>query len=253
MNLAAVVREHAIRNGGKTAIRFRDQAISYEALSARVEAIAAGLVERGVGAGDRVGLSMSEHPDHLIAHFAVARLGAVIVPMDHRWTENEKQAAALAFRTAVVLRDNEPLDGNAKLPPIEEHDRDLLVSLSSGTTGRPKGALVTHRNLYERFVSQWRVIGYGPDDCFAVLTPFYFGAGRSFGMSLLVAGGTVLIAPPPMQAPEIVATLADQSVTATFLPPTLLRPLAAAASGGITTIAAAYPAPGRQWRAAVRG
>ena len=225
MNLAAVVRDHAIRNGGKTAIRFRDESITYEALWSRIETIAAALVERGVSAGDRVGLSMSEHPDHLAAHFAIARLGAVIVPMDHRWTENEKSAAAQAFGADVVLRDGDRLEGGSDLPPIDEQDCDLLVSLSSGTTGRPKGALVTHRNLYERFVSQWKVIGYGADDCFAVLTPFYFGAGRSFGMSLLAAGGTVLIAPPPMKPPEIVDALSDESVTATFLPPTLLRRL----------------------------
>ena len=179
----------------------------------------------GVGAGDRVGLSMSEHPDHLIAHFRCRRLGAVIVPMDHRWTDSEKDAAASAFQTKVVLRDDDRLDGRADLPPIDERDNDLLVSLSSGTTGRPKGALVTHRNLYERFVSQWKVIGYGESDCFAVLTPFYFGAGRSFGMSLLAAGGTVLIAPPPMKPPEIISALSDTTVTATFLPPTLLRRL----------------------------
>ena len=133
MNLAAVVREHAIRNGDKTAIRFRRESISYEALWERIEQIARALVERGVGEGDRVGLSMSEHPDHLIAHFAVARLGAVIVPMDHRWTDNEKQAAAEAFATRVVLTDADRFENETglELPPINEKDQDLLVSLST--------------------------------------------------------------------------------------------------------------------------
>ena len=227
MNLANVVREHAEQRGNKTAIRFRDELISYADLWSEIERIASWLHRLGVAKGDRVGLSMAEHPQHLAAHFAIARLGAVIVPMDHRWTGKEKAAAAEAFRVKVIMTDADDLSGThtGDLPAIDDADSDLLISLSSGTTGRPTGALVTHRNLYERFVSQWHAIGYGADDCFAVLTPFYFGAGRSFGMSLLAAGGTVLIAPPPMKPPEIIATLQQDFVTATFLPPTLMRRL----------------------------
>jgi len=227
MNLAGVIRDHAAQQPNKTAIRFRDERISYAGLWREIERIASWLQGSGVTAGDRVGLSMAEHPRHLIAHFAVARLGAVIVPMDHRWTDKEKAAAAEAFATSVVMTDADDLTEArlCSLPEISSEDTDLLLSLSSGTTGRPTGAIVTHRNLYERFVSQWQAIGYGKDDCFAVMTPFYFGAGRSFGMSLLAAGGTVLIAPPPMKPPAIIETLQQDFVTATFLPPTLMRRL----------------------------
>lgn len=227
MNLANVIRGHAEQQGTKTAIRCGDESISYAKLWSETERIASWLHQRGVNTRDRVGLSMTEHPTHLIAHYAVARLGAVIVPMDHRWTGKEKEAAATAFNTAVVMTDEDDLSETTTipLPDMDAADSDLLISLSSGTTGRPKGALVTHRNLYERFISQWKAIGYGKDDCFAVLTPFYFGAGRSFGMSLLAAGGTVLIAPPPMKPHEIIETLQQDTVTASFLPPTLLRRL----------------------------
>jgi acyl-CoA synthetase (AMP-forming)/AMP-acid ligase II len=227
MNLAGVIRAHAERFPEKIAIRFRDQLIDYENLWLEVERLAAWLQLQGVNKGDRVGLSMAEHPRHLIAHFAVARISAVIVPMDHRWTDSEKKSAIDAFDVRVVLDDASDTDiaRRPELLPIEEADADLLISLSSGTTGKPKGALVTHQNLYERFVSQWQAIGYGENDCFAILTPFYFGAGRSFGMSLLAAGGTVLIAPPPMKPPEIIKALQQEFVTATFLPPTLLRRL----------------------------
>ncbi len=227
MNLASVVQQHARDHGDRIAIRFREETISYIELWGAIERIASWLYANDVRKGDRVGLSMAEHPDHLAAHYAVARLGAVIVPMDHRWTDSEKQATARAFLASVVITDNDDLseESHVELPDIDETDSDLLISLSSGTTGRPKGAVVTHSNLYERFVSQWHAIGYGKDDCFAVLTPFYFGAGRSFGMSLLAAGGSVLIAPPPMKPPEIIASLQQEFVTATFLPPTLMRRL----------------------------
>jgi len=239
MNLANVIRINASNHGKKPAILYHEQSISFAELWRSIESIAAFLANKGVVRGDRIGLSMKDHPLHLIAHFSVARLGAVIVPMDHRWTGNEKLAAAQAFGTKMVLTDGDAITGTATatldkvalqtspsaLPEIDDGDTDLLISLSSGTTGKPKGALVTHRNLYERFVSQWAAIGYDSRDCFAILTPLFFGAGRSFAMSLLAVGGTVRLAPPPLKPPEIIEILQGKEVTAVFLPPTLLRRL----------------------------
>ena len=74
-------------------------------------------------------------------------------------------------------------------------------------------------------MSQWAAIGLDSRDCFVLLTPLFFGAGRSFGMCLLAAGGTVRIAPPPLKPGQIVEVLRAAEVTATFLPPTLLRRL----------------------------
>ncbi|MGI9233624.1 MAG: class I adenylate-forming enzyme family protein [Woeseiaceae bacterium] len=242
MNLANVVRINASNHGHKPAILYQDQCVSYAELWRGIESIAAFLRDEGVERGDRVGLSMRDHPLHLIAHFSVARLGAVIIPIDHRWTENEKRTAAGAFHTKLVLTDGDDIDSIAcatldesvlnsqgdaltDINNFEDGDVDVLVSLSSGSTGKPKGSLVTHRNLYERFVSQWAAIGYDARDCFAILTPLFFGAGRSFAMSLLAVGGTVRLAPPPLKPPEIIEVLQSDDVTATFLPPTLLRRL----------------------------
>lgn len=239
MNLANVVRVNASNLERKPAILYREQVISYSELWHAIESLAAFLHAKGIVRGDRVGLSLKDHPLHLIAHFSIARLGGVIVPIDHRWTEREKRAAATAFKLRLVLTDGETIRGSEvavldegvlqtptdALPEIDDNDANVLISLSSGTTGKPKGALVTHRNLYERFVSQWAAIGYDSRDCFAILTPLFFGAGRSFAMSLLVAGGTVRLAPPPLKPPEIAEVLRGEEVTATFLPPTLLRRL----------------------------
>ncbi len=242
MNLANVLCVNAANHGERLAIAFCNERISYAEALTQVRSIAGQLVAAGIKPGDRVGLSMTDHPSHLLAHYAVAWIGAVIVPIDHRWTAVEKSRAAEAFRTAVVVTDGEDLDGVITMQlddastedpgdPADAVEADLLVSLSSGTTGRPKGALVTHENLYERFVSQWVAIGYDSRDCFAIVTPLFFGAGRSFGMSLLAAGGSVTLAPPPMKPPELLAALASTDITASFLPPTLLRRLLPLYSG----------------------
>ena len=244
MNLASILCINAANHGERTAIRYRNETISYGDAVDRVRCIVLELKEAGLTAGQRVGLSIGDHPDHLLAHFAVAWAGAVIVPIDHRWTMAEKARAAAAFGVSFVVTDGAAIDGVKTLElegerdggpgaPVDCVDADLLVSLSSGTTGRPKGALVTHENLYERFVSQWVAIGYDARDCFAVVTPLFFGAGRSFGMSMLVAGGSVLLAPPPLKPPELLEKLSLPGVTATFLPPTLLRRLIALHNGSL--------------------
>ena len=242
VTLAALIRRQAVARPRKPAIECRGQTLTYAHLWAAVEAMAAWFEARGVGAGDRVGLSLAESVDHVVAHYAVARLGAVLVPIDHRWACDEKARAASAFGVRVLVVDEAGMAPDAVpmlaldderraaltapvAPLPTDPDADWLVSLSSGTTGRPKGALVTHRQMLERFVTQWVTLGFGTADRFALVTPLYFGAGRSFAMSCLAAGATLVLAPPPLSPEDIVATVRDEACTVTFLVPTMMRRL----------------------------
>lgn len=242
MNLACILQCHADGHGDKTAIEFRNERISYRELWQRLQGYAAYLHERGIGPGDRVGLALKEHPSHLILHYALARIGAVILPLDQRWTSAEQAGAAAAFKAKLLileedagtpaghetLRLNQDLQqaDPARLPAMPDHpDLALLISLSSGTTGRPKGALVTHEQMYQRFVSQWVTIGLNSRDRFLALTPMFFGAGRSFSMAFLAAGATVIIDPPPHEPEQLVAAVTESGATVTFMVPTQLRGL----------------------------
>ena len=242
MNLASIFECHADSQGDKTAIAYRAERISYQALWQRLQDYAAILHARGIAPGDRVGLVLKEHPCHLILHYALARLGAVIVPIDHRWTAVERVRVATTFRAKLLIQEQQaepPADSatlaldelqgaasSGALPPAPDApDLTLLISLSSGTTGRPKGAQVTHEQMYQRFISQWVTIGCNSQDRFIGLTPLFFGAGRSFAMAFLAAGATVILDPPPHKPQELVTAINESAATATFLVPTQLRGL----------------------------
>ena len=202
---------------------------------------AAQLARCGVVAGNRVGLALRDTADHLLLHYAVAWLGATIVPIDHRWTVPEKTSVALAFACrCTVFEPDDPAtaqlagvtfdpawrDGSAiQTAPVDDENLPVLLSLSSGTTGRPSGSLVSHRELYERWIGQWVGIGFNGMDRYLLATPLYFGAGRSFGMSFLAAGGTVIFCPPPITAAGVIDTAHAHRITAMFLVPTQIRGL----------------------------
>ena len=245
MNLASIVLGHAVARPRKVAIISDEDTLEYTGVAELTGGYARRLVEAGVRRGDRVGLALADTPDHLILHYAVAWIGATIVPIDHRWSVHEKQAVAQAFACRCVVCD-EMIPGLGVLqfdrswraaapspPPLaDDNSLAVMLSLSSGTTGRPSGALVSHRELYERWISQWVGIGFNGRDRFLLATPLYFGAGRSFGMSFLAAGGVVIFRPPPTTAEELQAAANSHGATVVFLVPTQIRGLLDISKGG---------------------
>jgi len=241
MNLASILLSHAKGRPDYPAIVAGAQTLGHARAAQRMAAYAGVLQRYGIVAGARVGLALTDTPDHLLLHYAVAWLGATIVPVDCRWQPTEKAAVARAFDCrCVVIEPGDPAatelpalpfdpawaeGAPPSAPPVEDETLPVVLSLSSGTTGRPSGSLVSHRELYERWVGQWAGMGFNGDDRFLLATPLYFGAGRSFAMSFVAAGGTVIFQPPPAAPLDLIATAAAHKATVLFLVPTQIRRL----------------------------
>jgi long-chain acyl-CoA synthetase len=244
MNLADMIRHHARRRPAHAAIVARDRSWDYESFDAAVDTAALRLLARGVRRGDIVGIALGDTPEHLAFLFGIARAGASILPMDKRWTDGEKRRVAQHFGAKVTLIDaGDPaiseveceavetplaLDRTARdrVPPApDDADLGLVLSLSSGTTGRPKGPLITHRNMYHRFLIYAITMTMTEHDRFACASPMYFSGSRGFTMCQLYFGGTVLLLPPPVPPADLIREINDYDCTSAFIVPTIIRRL----------------------------
>ncbi len=246
MNLAAPLLRHAGEQPTAIALVLEDRDVSYAELWQLISMASAALHAQGVQPGDRIGLCLGDHIEHIVMLFAVAATGATVLPMDHRWTGAEKAQVAAAFAARFVVHETaeapvtgaDNVDLSALLAPPavtpatlqldDLHAADnapFIIALSSGTTGRPKGAVVAHRQMHERFVNQWSTLGFTPNDRFVSVTPLYFGAARSLCMGFLSLGATVVIDPPPHKPAGLVQAIRDSGANITFLVPTLMHRL----------------------------
>ncbi|MBI3513574.1 MAG: acyl--CoA ligase, partial [Proteobacteria bacterium] len=241
MNLAAYLAYHALGRPRHPAIVDAGRTISHGELDLMVRRAAAWLRSQGVAPGDRVGVRLSDSAEHLIHLLALARLGAIALPLDWRWTRAEVERVARRFVPKLVLDEPDAnllsdvlqvtpgarwttVEPDAQ-PPHGGADTPLLVSLSSGTTGEPRGPTVTHGEMLARFMTQFVTLTFNGDDTYLCATPLYFGAGRSFCLSHLIAGATVCLLPPPFEADDLLAAVRRWQPTTMFLVPTLLRRL----------------------------
>ncbi|MAL79332.1 MAG: AMP-dependent synthetase [Sneathiella sp.] len=212
---------------GRTAATYPDQpalahgkniVASYQEFDDQAAGLAGALRGKlGLKAGDRVALIMKNHPEYWIALFAVWRAGLVAVPVNAKLHINEfryileDSGSRLAFATPELATDLTPLTGELpdldavisiyddgfqalkKEPAIECQDAsgDDLAWLfyTSGTTGKPKGAMLSHRNLLAATLSYFAdVTSHDPGDCMIHAAPQTHGSGL-YGLPLIAKGG----------------------------------------------------------------
>jgi long-chain acyl-CoA synthetase len=245
MNLAEALDQNALRRPHAPAIVTPDATISHAEFRDMVCRRAAHLSALGVQRDDIVGVNLKDTPEHLAALFALARIGAAALPMDWRWTVDEKTRLAEFFAPRIVLSETDDpfaaIEGDwlsmcvdaawennvAAADPdataLAGGDPPLLLALSSGTTGIPKGPLITHNQFFSRFMIYFVTLGFSERTRYLCATPLYFGGSRGYSMCSVYAGGTALLFPPPYEMTDLLAFGESHAATKLFLVPTLLR------------------------------
>ncbi|MCC8243188.1 acyl-CoA synthetase [Saccharothrix luteola] len=245
----------------KVAVIHEGRGSTYRQLHERVLRLAHGLRRLGVGRGDRVAYLGPNHPAFLETLFAVGALGAVFVPLNMRLAPAEVahvltdsgsdvlvyapeqasvveavRAAAGSLRTialdhpAAGESSYEELIAASEADPIDEPvtlDDLCLIMYTSGTTGRPKGAMLTHGNLTWNTVNVLVDVDLASDEVTLVVAPLFHTAGLNMTcLPTLIKGGTVVLM-PAFDAAEVLDQIETHRVTYMFGVPTMYNAIAA--------------------------
>ena len=252
-DLGRMTERLALLYGPREALVEGELRLSYAALGERVQRVARALARSGVGPGSRVATLLLDGVAMVELCLATARLGAIIVPLNWRLADRElayildDAAPRLLFvheRFQVLARAAAPecatimvsesaphhaaayaewVDASSDMPrPHGAHGESAWALLyTSGTTGTPKGCLLSQAGWMHLALNMGHRLGLTPADCFMLTAPLFHSAGMGQLLAHLVAGCLVLIAPRSASARELREAWQREGCTHVSPPPTL--------------------------------
>jgi len=260
VDLATFALERAAELGDKPALIDgpSGRTVTFAELKASVEGVAAGLAERGFGKGDVFALYAPNMPEYVIAFFGVAMAGGINTTINPLFTADElasqlndskarflltipqflEAAHSGASRSGVaevfVLGEAEGATPFAELssagaPPAVDFNpgEDLVVlPYSSGTTGLPKGVMLTHRNLVANVAQCREAIRVSDADTVIAVLPFFHIYGMTVLMNLALGAGATVVTMPRFDLEGFLSLIQKHKVTRAYVVPPIVLGLA---------------------------
>ena len=259
------VRRHAFMTPDKPALKFLGQVTTWQQLDERSRAFAAALHRRGVRFGDRILMVLLNRSEYVEAVFGANLIGAIPVPVNIRMSPAEiaflvtdsgakvvvtesllaPLADAVAASTGAIdniivvgdtqneahLRYEELMaEDSSDLPEIDVPEETVaLIMYTSGTTGKPKGAMLTHTNMQAQALTCVQALQTRPDDVGSCVAPMFHIAGLGAMAPLFYMGALSLIHPLGAFDPnEMLDLLEQERTTSIFLVPAQWQAVCAA-------------------------
>jgi long-chain acyl-CoA synthetase len=246
----AMFERSLARGPDREALVFEDRRWSWSELDAAAGRLAASLAADGLVAGERVAMLLSNRPEFVTTLLAVLRLGAIAVPVSVReqadglaYVLGQCGAAAIVFDDA--LADRLPAAGSpatlrlrltssqaaargsdtAHAPrreaaPVDEEDTAVIL-YTSGTTGRPKGAMLSQLGIVHSSLHYEHHMRLGPDERSVLAVPASHVTGLVAMITTLWRTGGTLVLVPQFKAAEFIALAARERITHTMLVPAM--------------------------------
>ncbi len=242
------------RRPNATALICGDERVSYLELDDAVGRVAGGLRALGVGKGDRVAMALANSIEFVVVLFAVARLGAVSVPLNirHQFAENRhiledcaarvvvhegdlsdrvpSPGAPAGLKHAVVVRrgGGAPLADLSGAPPVMraepvEEEETATILYTSGTTGRPKGAMLTHFSIAHSVLHYAFAMALTEEDRALLAVPMSQVTGLIALVDAMIHCAGTLVIMPAFTAPEFIDLAARCRITYSLIVPAMFN------------------------------
>jgi fatty-acyl-CoA synthase len=249
-------------HGGRPALVSRDQGIrwTYAELDEQVGRCARGLLAAGVRKGDRVGIWSPNNAEWVVVQFATAKIGAILVNVNPSYRAHELEYAlrqsgcsllilapgfkdadytellagidAPDLRRSVVLgvawdellaAADGVAAGDLRAREAElDFDEPINIQYTSGTTGFPKGATLSHHNILNNGFFIGEILGYTPEDRVCIPVPFYHCFGMVLGNLAVVTHGACIVLPSEaFDARAVLESVAAERCTSLYGVPTM--------------------------------
>jgi acyl-CoA synthetase (AMP-forming)/AMP-acid ligase II len=256
----SVLAHHAIRAPEKPLAVFEGQTTTYAEMADRSAALASGLADRGVGRGDVVALLSYNCPEMLETVFAANHLGAIAMPINWRLAAPEVRYILEHSGARALVADGDLLDladeatkgiegvlVRAVIGPSAADDWTSLADLragaidavpvgpddvhrlmyTSGTTGRPKGVMLTHANLAWKNLAHLVEFGFTSADLGLACGPLYHVGALDLTTTTLIAAGATVIVHRAFDAAAVVDEIERSRVTTVWLAPAMVNAIMA--------------------------
>jgi long-chain acyl-CoA synthetase len=235
------------------ALGMGDAVITYAELDHATARVAGLLRERGFGPGDRAGIMLPNVPEFAIAYYGVLRAGGVVVPMNvllkqrevefylgdpeakvifawHEFSDPASAGAAEVGAECIVVEPESFGDLLASATPFDDVvDRDAddtaVILYTSGTTGKPKGAELTHANLTINADVSKALFSLEHDDVVLGALPLFHAFGQTCALNAAFGAGASLALIPRFDAGKVLATIERDGVTVFEGVPTMFAAL----------------------------
>ncbi|GAA2730772.1 class I adenylate-forming enzyme family protein [Actinocorallia aurantiaca] len=242
LSIAGGIREFAVSSPGAVAVIDGPRRLTFAEVHDRSSRLADGLLAAGLAPGSRVGVLLGNRLEWPEIAAGLAKAGLVMVPLGTRSTAAEN-AYVLEHSECAALIADQALLGSVETPPpvlvsvdggyeeflaaaspvdprvpVRETDPFTIV-YTSGTTGRPKGVLISHRSRTLTFYCAALEWNLGPGRTSVAVAPMYHGAGFAFGYAPVFTGGTVVML-RSFSAEALLSLVAETRAQSVFLVPT---------------------------------